>query len=70
MQEDFPNDDARLWVPRALEVVVVVVGGDFFVSQLKLLGNEKPRPPELQTSSRNLCHSRFNGPKKEKWGKE
>ncbi len=42
-------------------------GGDFFVSQLKLLGNEKPRPPELQTSSRNLCHSRFNGPKKEKW---
>lgn len=27
MQEDFPNDDARLWVPRALEVEVVVVGG-------------------------------------------
>lgn len=45
MQDDFPNDDARLSVPRALEVVV---GGVL----CKLLGNEKLRPPESQTGSR------------------
>lgn len=48
MQDDLPNDDARLLVPQALWVE-----GWWWcsVSKVKLLGNEKPRPPELQTSS-------------------
>lgn len=66
MQYDFPNDDARLSVPRALEVVVV---GDFFVSQPKLLGNEKLRPPELQTSSRTSVTVVSMGQRKKSGGK-